>query len=114
MLIDGIEFIASLEVCRNVSHNEIMKKRKAFKKRFIKSKILNGRKRHDYSDFILHHIVPIGLGGENDYENVAFVERGLKRAIHGFIDSQPKPRCDETRIMVIPRRLDKIWTNELT
>ena len=114
MLIEGIEFIASLEVCRNVSQEEIQKKRKAFKKRFIRYKILNGRKRHAYSDFVLHHIVPLGLGGGNDCENIAYVERVLERAIHGFINGQAKPKRDEARIMIIPRRLDKIWMNELT
>lgn len=114
MLINGIEFIASLEVCRSVSQDEIRKRRKAFKKRFIRSKILNGRNRHDYSGFILHHIVPLALGGCNNFEGIAFVERELERAIHCFIDSQPKPKGDEARVMIIPRRLDKIWPNELT
>lgn len=59
----------------------------------------------------MHHIVPLSLGGGNDFENVAYVEQGLERDIHAFIDRQGKPEIGERKIMIIPKRNDKIWFN---
>jgi hypothetical protein len=60
-----------------------------------------------------HHIRPLSLGGTNDLDNFAVVEKNLHKAIHTYINAQLGPDMDSgKRIIMIPHHPENriVWT----
>lgn len=61
------------------------------------------------SGFQIHHIVPLGLGGDNSHKNLALVEPKLHSRIHRIIEQQPKLKKQRTAMLKIPRMDGMVW-----
>ncbi len=54
------------------------------------------------SNYEVHHIIPISLGGKDRWNNYAFVRRDFHLALHTFIGKQGDMAIGETGEMLIP------------
>lgn len=61
--------------------------------------------------FDIHHILPVALGGGNDWQNLCLVPHDLHAVIHEYIDEQiDGMNYGETRQVIIPiLSTCKIW-----
>lgn len=89
-------------VCRSTTLEEREKMRKRFHGKVFRAHFLRGKKEKDYAHYVVHHRVPILLGGNNNWNNLALTEPTLEKAIHRFISAQQHPYEGCTRPMLIP------------
>lgn len=60
--------------------------------------------------FKTHHILPIFLGGNNCFENLALLDQDLHDYIHKKIDKQIKGmEVGDQRTIALPYLLGKVW-----
>ena len=61
-------------------------------------------------DMKVHHIVPLFLGGDNSFENLALVRESIHKRLHEVIDRQiVGMRPDDARWIKIPMLTGNVW-----
>ena len=65
----------------------------------------------DLHTYQTHHILPVSLGGTNDFDNLSLVERQMHAYIHEILSSQTKGMlAGTTRKILIPYQTSHIWS----
>jgi hypothetical protein len=59
--------------------------------------------------FECHHIIPLSLGGTNDFTNVALVAPALHKDIHEYIEAQGRLKAGQQLALRIPIFRGKVW-----
>jgi 5-methylcytosine-specific restriction endonuclease McrA len=64
----------------------------------------------DVDDYEVHHIVPVSLGGTNDYDNLALVYPFVHRQLHKYLSAQTVGmEKGDSRNLIVPYYQGKVW-----
>lgn len=115
--IDELFDFASVEVCVGAAHGYVKhmrceldkNERRRVRRNIFQDEGVLAQDRKKYSQYEIHHIVPLSFGGCNEYGNFALVDKDLHSTIHYFLDVQSKPFPGKPRAVCIPRLPGKIW-----